>query len=254
MDSVVPIENGPPPHHHHHNHQHQHQHEQQQQQRQEQHGNDNIERSFAEFFQDHEQKAENEIYSDLPPLNERKQALERQLQTRRDPETLQSHGILPPSNKPSHYYIESRQFERARTEDFLNKRLGQRPDKKTLIGYHILPEETNVSPLIIEPQKRLQKAQLAHRLSEKISVRPGPLELIQKGIIEPDNLQLTNNIRNGRVPYEPVDGYDLTNQSYVFSSAENSPQNSSISSPPGSRHAARLAQRRNTRGVALYAQ
>ena len=76
-----------------------------------------------------------------------------------------------------------------------------------------MPEETNVSPLIIEPQKRLQKAQLAHRLSEKISVRPGPLELIQKGIIEPDNLQLTNNIRNGRVPYEPVDNeYGINNQ------------------------------------------
>merc|ERR1712176_523766 len=60
----------------------------------------------------------------------------------------------------------------------------------------------------------------------------GPLELIQKGIIEPDNLQLTNNIRNGRVPYEPVDNvYNINNQGYVFSSAENSPQNS-INSPP----------------------
>ena len=49
MDSVVPIENGPP--------------------------TGDIESSFAEFFQDHQQKAENEIYSDLPPLNERKQGL-----------------------------------------------------------------------------------------------------------------------------------------------------------------------------------
>jgi hypothetical protein len=37
----------------------------------------------------------NEIYTNLPPMNERKLALERQLQTRRDHETLQSHGILP---------------------------------------------------------------------------------------------------------------------------------------------------------------
>ena len=66
----MPIENGPSHHHHHDQHQHQHHHEQQHQE-----GNDNIERSFAEFFQDHEQKAENEIYSDLPPLNERKQGL-----------------------------------------------------------------------------------------------------------------------------------------------------------------------------------
>ena len=54
MDSVVPIENGPaapPP------------------------TTGDIESSFAEFFQDHQQKAENEIYSDLPPLNERKQGL-----------------------------------------------------------------------------------------------------------------------------------------------------------------------------------
>merc|ERR1712062_498390 len=37
----------------------------------------------------------NEIYTNLPPMNERKLALERQLQNRRDHETLQSHGILP---------------------------------------------------------------------------------------------------------------------------------------------------------------
>ena len=80
--------------------------------------------------------------------------MERQLQTRRDPETLQSHGILPRKflvifqnlkitsapNKPSHYYMEARHLERARAEDFLNKRLAQRPDKKTLIGvsFHFL--------------------------------------------------------------------------------------------------------------------
>merc|ERR1711970_1596903 len=57
-----------------------------------------------------------DIYSELPPLNERKIALERQLQTRRDCQTLQSQGILPPRNAPPHYYAEAKHLERARVE------------------------------------------------------------------------------------------------------------------------------------------
>ena len=72
------------------------------------------------------------------------------------------------------------------------------------VQYHIL-EESNVSPLIIEPQKKLQKAQLAHRLSDQLAHRPGPLELIEKGILETDNLQVQNAIRNGQVHYDKVD-------------------------------------------------
>jgi hypothetical protein len=80
-----------------------------------------------------------------------------------------------------------------------------------------------VSPLIIEPQKKLQKAQLAHRLSEKISIRPGPLELIEKGILEtPENLQVQNAIRNGKVHYEPIKANQGTGN-YIFSSSESSP-------------------------------
>ena len=62
-----------------------------------------------------------------------------------------------------------------------------------------------MSPLIIEPQKKLQKAQLAHRLSDQLAHRPGPLELIEKGILETDNLQVQNAIRNGQVHYDKVD-------------------------------------------------
>ena len=59
--------------------------------------------------------------------------------------------------------------------------------------------------MIIEPQKKLQKAQLAHRLSDQLAHRPGPLELIEKGILETDNLQVQNAIRNGQVHYDKVD-------------------------------------------------
>ena len=50
MDSVLPIETGP---------------------------SSSIETSFEEFFQDHQQKSENEIYCDLPPIKERKQGLKK---------------------------------------------------------------------------------------------------------------------------------------------------------------------------------
>merc|ERR1712062_235118 len=63
--------------------------------------------------------------------------------------------------------------------------------------------------------------------------RPGPLELIEKGILEtPENLQVQNAIRNGEVHYEPVDSVfpGSNNQAnYIFSSSESSPM---AQSPP----------------------
>jgi len=172
-----------------------------------------------------------DIYSELPPLNERKIALERQLQTRRDCQTLQSQGILPPRNAPPHYYAEAKHLERARVENLLKKKIAQRPEKKTLIEYHIL-EESNVSPLIIEPQKKLQKAQLAHRLSDQLAHRPGPLELIEKGILETDNLQVQNAIRNGQVHYDKVDSIYAMNPASVSSFLVPDDSSPAANSPP----------------------
>ena len=73
-----------------------------------------------------------------------------------------------------------------------------------------------MSPLIIEPQKKLQKAQLAHRLSDQLAHRPGPLELIEKGILETDNLQVQNAIRNGQVHYDKVDSIYAINPGTQF--------------------------------------
>lgn len=87
---------------------------------------------------------------------------------------------------PPNYYAESQRLVRSKTEDYLKKKILQRPDRQTLIQYHIL-EEANVSPALANNQKNLQRAQLADQLNMKISVRPGPIELIQRNILEAED-------------------------------------------------------------------
>jgi hypothetical protein len=167
------------------------------------------------------------IVTQWEPLGQRKQALERRLQTRRDPLTLQSHGILPPPKTPPNYYAESQRLERCKTKDYLKNKILQRPDRQTLIQYHIL-EEANVSPALANCQKNLQRAQLADQLNMKISHRPGPIELIQRNILEADD-DIKEAVLNGKVQYQPVNEEDQLGHY----SSEDSPPGSvkSIHSP-----------------------
>lgn len=89
-------------------------------------------------------------------------------------------------NTPPNYFAESQKLARCKTQDYLKRKILQRPDRRTLIQQHIL-EEVNVSPAMANNQKNLQRAQLVDQLNLKIAVRPGPIELIQRNILEADD-------------------------------------------------------------------
>uniref|UniRef100_A0A669EJE3 Phosphatase and actin regulator n=1 Tax=Oreochromis niloticus TaxID=8128 RepID=A0A669EJE3_ORENI len=76
------------------------------------------------------------------------------------------------------FHEQRRSLERARTEDYLKRKIRSRPEKSELIRMHILEE-----PFLQVKQLQLKKACLAVDLNDKLAQRPGPMELIHKNIL-----------------------------------------------------------------------
>ncbi|ETE59803.1 MKL/myocardin-like protein 1, partial [Ophiophagus hannah] len=74
----------------------------------------------------------------LPPLSERKNVLQLKLQQRRTREELVSQGIMPPLKSPAAFHEQRRSLERARTEDYLKRKIRSRPERSELVRMHIL--------------------------------------------------------------------------------------------------------------------
>uniref|UniRef100_A0A4W5PS24 Myocardin related transcription factor A n=1 Tax=Hucho hucho TaxID=62062 RepID=A0A4W5PS24_9TELE len=104
------------------------------------------------------------------------------LQQRRTREELVSQGIMPPLKSPAAFHEQRRSLERARTEDYLKRKIRSRPERSELVRMHIL-EETSAEPSLQAKQLQLKRARLADDLNDKISHRPGPMELIHKNIL-----------------------------------------------------------------------
>ncbi|XP_054462800.1 myocardin-related transcription factor A-like isoform X2 [Anoplopoma fimbria] len=138
----------------------------------------------------------------LPPapslLRERKDVLQLKLQQRRSREELVNQGIMAPSSSfigawstnkhipalksSTAFHEQRRSLERARTEDYLKRKIKTRPKRSELIRMHIL-EETSAEPSLQATQLQLKRARIADDLNDKISHRPGPMELIHKNIL-----------------------------------------------------------------------
>ncbi|XP_056262330.1 myocardin-related transcription factor A-like isoform X2 [Pseudoliparis swirei] len=134
----------------------------------------------------------------LLPVRVRKDVLQLKLQQRRSREELVGQGIMTPSSscrgawstnkqtpalKSSAVFHEQRRcLERARTEDYLKRKIRARPERSELIRMHIL-EETSAEPSLQAKQLQLKRARIADDLNDKISHRPGPMELIHKNIL-----------------------------------------------------------------------
>uniref|UniRef100_A0A3B3Z8V1 Phosphatase and actin regulator n=1 Tax=Periophthalmus magnuspinnatus TaxID=409849 RepID=A0A3B3Z8V1_9GOBI len=103
--------------------------------------------------------------------------LQLKLQQRRTREELVGQGIIPPLKSSASFYEQKRSLERARTEDYLKRRIQRRPERAELIRMHILEEGT------AEDFGLQKRARLADDLNEKLSQRPGPMELIHKNIL-----------------------------------------------------------------------
>ena len=67
-------------------------------------------------------------------------------------------------------------------ENFLKHKMQRRPDRQSLIAQHIL-EDTTVSPSLQDKQRQLKRARLTDGLNDRLSQRPGPLELVKGNIL-----------------------------------------------------------------------
>uniref|UniRef100_A0AAV2KGW7 Phosphatase and actin regulator n=1 Tax=Knipowitschia caucasica TaxID=637954 RepID=A0AAV2KGW7_KNICA len=106
-----------------------------------------------------------------------RKVLQLKLEQRRTREELVNQGIIPPLKSSTSFHEQKRSLERARTEDYLKRKIKRRPHRTELIRMNILE---GVIPEEAELEKR---ARLTDDLNNKISQRPGPMELIHKNIL-----------------------------------------------------------------------
>uniref|UniRef100_A0A3B4B9G3 Phosphatase and actin regulator n=1 Tax=Periophthalmus magnuspinnatus TaxID=409849 RepID=A0A3B4B9G3_9GOBI len=87
---------------------------------------------------------------------------------------------MPPSPSPT-----PRDYDSRGREDYLKRRIQRRPERAELIRMHILEGEGHVVTLsgTAEDFGLQKRARLADDLNEKLSQRPGPMELIHKNIL-----------------------------------------------------------------------
>jgi hypothetical protein len=85
----------------------------------------------------------------------------------------------------------------------LNAKITSRPDRQQLIATHILAD-SNVSPALVARQQKLKRAQLADDLNERLSHRPGPLELIKGNILKAPSDNAEQAVRLGHVQFKPT--------------------------------------------------
>uniref|UniRef100_A0A8C0MQI0 Phosphatase and actin regulator n=1 Tax=Canis lupus familiaris TaxID=9615 RepID=A0A8C0MQI0_CANLF len=71
-------------------------------------------------------------------------------------------------------------------EDGLKHKVRNRPDRADVVNMHILQGES-APRSIPTAQMKLKRARLADDLNEKIALRPGPLELVEKNILPVDS-------------------------------------------------------------------
>lgn len=124
---------------------------------------------------------------DRSPINtlERRNSLEKHLQTRPEPQDLKDRHILLDTNAAPALQAAQQELERQKATDSLKKQLEKRPDRDELVERNILPNST-AAPALQGHQKELEKHMRADSLEHKLQNRPKPEELVKEGILEPD--------------------------------------------------------------------
>ncbi|XP_036857306.1 myocardin isoform X2 [Manis javanica] len=111
--------------------------------------------------------------------------LQLRLQQRRTQEQLAHQGLIPPLKNPTEFNEQRKHLDSDKTEDTLKRKVRNRPNRANLVNMHILQASTPERS-IPTAQMKLKRARLADDLSEKIALRPGPLELVEKSILPVD--------------------------------------------------------------------
>ena len=90
-----------------------------------------------------------------------------------------------------------------------------------------------MDPSLIDKQMRLKRKKLEDNLNDKLSFRPGPLELVQENILEAGT-PISQAVQEGTVPYTETTDYldSFSPESVDSPDASPSPEPSHVSSPP----------------------
>ncbi|RHZ53736.1 RPEL repeat-containing protein [Aspergillus thermomutatus] len=113
---------------------------------------------------------------------ERRNSLEKHLQTRPDAQDLKERHILLDTTVAPSLQAARAELARQRTTDSLKKHLEHRPGRDELVERNILPH-INAAPALQANAKELEKHMLADNLDQKLQRRPQPEELISQGIL-----------------------------------------------------------------------
>ncbi|XP_014402494.1 PREDICTED: LOW QUALITY PROTEIN: myocardin [Myotis brandtii] len=87
---------------------------------------------------------------------------------------------------PAVFHEQRKNSDSDQTEDALQRKVRSRPDRAHSATMHILQASTAERSLPAA-QMKLKRARLADDLNEKIALRPGPLELVEKNILPVDS-------------------------------------------------------------------
>lgn len=82
----------------------------------------------------------------------------------------------------------------------MENKLEKRPNREILVQKNILPD-SRAAPSLQLKCNELKRARLADDLNEKLAKRPGPLELIESGILISPDTSLTEAIKGGKIIY-----------------------------------------------------
>ena len=93
-------------------------------------------------------------------------------------------------------------MDRAQKKEFLKHKMERRPDRQILVQQHILEDTVNtVSPTIHIKQRQLKKARLTDDLNDRLSHRPGPLELVKGNILLADS-EFVQAVKEGQIQFK----------------------------------------------------
>ncbi|XP_063312133.1 myocardin isoform X2 [Pelobates fuscus] len=107
---------------------------------------------------------------------------------------------------PAAFHEQRKNLDRAKPEDCLKHKIRNRPEKCGLINMHIF-QDSAAEGSAQAAQMKLKRARLADDLNERISLRPGPLELVEKNII-PLESSAKEAMKGNQVHFpKPVDAF-----------------------------------------------
>ncbi|XP_071988639.1 myocardin-like isoform X1 [Engystomops pustulosus] len=106
---------------------------------------------------------------------------------------------------PAAFQEQRKNLERAKSEEYLKHKVRSRPEKSDPSSMHL--QESTAEGSSQAAQMKLKRARLADDLNERIALRPGPLELVEKNII-PLESTVKEAMKGNSANYsKPVDAF-----------------------------------------------